>query len=902
MSTELPKTFDPAEIEARWYAHWEGEGLFRPDRPQAEPYTIVNPPPNVTGSLHIGHALDNTLQDVMIRYERLRGKDALWVVGTDHAGIATQMVVERQLEANQDKRTNYSREDFIAKVWEWKEESGGTITRQLRRLGCSMDWSREQFTMDDHFSQAVLKTFVDLHKDGLIYRDKRLVNWDPKLKTAISDLEVETQDVKGSFWHFRYPLEDGVTLADGRDYIEVATTRPETMLADMAVAVHPDDARYASVVGKHVVLPITGRRVPIVADEHADPELGSGAVKITPGHDFNDFEVGKRAGFKPADMLNMLDGEANVCQTADGLVPEEFLGLHRFKRDGVDGARELVVRRLKELDCLIPHVTKDKEGNAVEHDAEPRTIATPFGDRGGVVIEPWLTDQWYVDAETLAKKPIEAVKSGAVEIVPKSWEKTFFNWMENIQPWCVSRQLWWGHRIPAWYDADGKAYVAMTQEEAQAQAGDGIALTRDEDVLDTWFSSALWPSATLGWPDKTDLVDKHYPNSLLISGFDILFFWDARMMMMGQYNTGQNPWPKLYLHGLVRAADGQKMSKSKGNVVDPLGLIDQYGADALRFFMAAMESQGRDVKMDEKRVEGYRNFATKLWNAARFCEANGIAASTQIAAPEATSAVNRWIIGETVATLKALDEAMAALRFDAAANTIYQFVWANFCDWYLELIKGQIDAETKAVAGWALDQILVMLHPFMPFITEELWSKLGDRADYPLITAKWPQPQADIDPAAKAEVDWLIALTTALRAAKNELGLAPGAKLDAYVVNPSITAKKALAVNSTSIGRVARLGAVFQHEPPKGAAMQVTAGDDTFIIPLEGLIDIDAEKSRLEKALAASQKEAKSLEGRLSNANFTERAKPEAVEKARADHAHHSAEVERLTAALARLG
>ncbi|MFT6609155.1 MAG: valyl-tRNA synthetase, partial [Qipengyuania sp.] len=557
MSTELPTTFDPAEIEQRWYAHWEDQGLFRPDRPDAQPYTIVNPPPNVTGSLHIGHALDNTLQDIMVRYERLRGKDALWVVGTDHAGIATQMVVERQLEAKQDKRTNYSREDFVAKVWEWKEESGGTITRQLRRLGCSMDWSREQFTMDPHFSAAVTKTFVDLYNDGLIYRDKRLVNWDPKLKTAISDLEVETQDVKGSFWHFRYPLEEGVTLADGRDYIEVATTRPETMLADMAVAVHPEDERYKSVVGKHVVLPITGRRVPIVADEHADPELGSGAVKITPGHDFNDFEVGKRAGFKPAEMLNMLDGEANVCQVNDAAkIPDEFIGLHRFKRDGVDGARELVVQRLKESGHLIPHIAKTKKGEEQELDAEPRTIATPFGDRGGVVIEPWLTDQWYVDAEKLAVKPIEAVKNGEVEIVPKSWKKTFFNWMENIQPWCVSRQLWWGHRIPAWYDAEGKAYVALNEEEAQAQAGEGAALTRDEDVLDTWFSSALWPFATLGWPEQTDLVAKHYPNDLLVSGFDILFFWDARMMMMGQYTTGQNPWPKLYLHGLVRAADG----------------------------------------------------------------------------------------------------------------------------------------------------------------------------------------------------------------------------------------------------------------------------------------------------------------------------------------------------------
>ncbi|ASP30992.1 valine--tRNA ligase [Qipengyuania flava] len=902
MSTELPKTFDPAEIEARWYTHWENEGLFRPERPDAEPYTIVNPPPNVTGSLHIGHALDNTLQDIMIRYERLRGKDALWVVGTDHAGIATQMVVERQLEAKQDKRTNYSREDFVAKVWEWKEESGGTITRQLRRLGCSMDWSREQFTMDEHFSNAVLKTFVDLYNDGLIYRDKRLVNWDPKLKTAISDLEVETQDVKGSFWHFRYPLEDGVTLADGRDHIEVATTRPETMLADMAVAVHPDDERYKSVVGKHVVLPITGRRVPIVADEHADPELGSGAVKITPGHDFNDFEVGKRAGFKPAEMLNMLDAEANVCQTADALVPEEFLGLHRFKRDGVDGARELVVQRLKESGHLIPHIAKTKKGEEQELDAEPRTIATPFGDRGGVVIEPWLTDQWYVDAETLAKKPIEAVKNGEVEIVPKAWEKTFFNWMENIQPWCVSRQLWWGHRIPAWYDGDGKAYVALSEAEAQAQAGEGVALTRDDDVLDTWFSSALWPSATLGWPEQTDLVAKHYPNDLLISGFDILFFWDARMLMMGQYNTGKNPWPKLYLHGLVRAADGAKMSKSKGNVVDPLGLIDQYGADALRFFMAAMESQGRDIKMDDKRIEGYRNFATKLWNATRFCQSNGIGASSSIAAPAASHAVNRWIIGEVVETKEALDAALAELRFDAAANTIYHFVWDRFCDWYLELIKGQIDEETKAVAGWTLDQIFVMLHPFMPFITEELWSKQGERTNHPLITASWVDPQAEVDPAAKAEIDWLIALTGAVRTAKNELGIAPGAKLEAFCPAPGELAKSVVEANAAAIERLARLTPIHFAEAPDGAAMQVAAGEDAFVIPLEGIIDIAAEKARLEKALEASAKEAKSLEGRLSNANFVERAKPEAVEKARADHAHHTAEVARLEAALARLG
>ena len=914
MDTTLPTTFNPAEIEARWYRHWEKTGGFRPERPDAQPFTIVNPPPNVTGSLHIGHALDNTLQDIVIRYERMRGKDALWVVGTDHAGIATQMVVERQLEERQDKRTNYSREDFVAKVWEWKATSGGQITHQLRRLGCSMDWSREQFTMDPHFTKAVLKTFVDLYNDGLIYRDKRLVNWDPKLKTAISDLEVETQTIAGSFWHLKYPLADGATLPDGRDYLEVATTRPETMLADMAVAVHPDDERYTSVVGKHVVLPITGRRIPVIADEHADPELGSGCVKITPGHDFNDFEVGKRAGFAPGEMLNMLDGDANVCQTADGLVPEEFVGLHRFKCDGKDGAREAVVARLKADGFLIPHIAKTKQGEEVEHDAEPRQIATPFGDRGGVVIEPWLTDQWYVDAAKLAEKPIQQVRDGTVEIVPKTWEKTFFNWMENIQPWCVSRQLWWGHQIPAWFDADGNVFVAESEDAAQALAGEGTALTRDEDVLDTWFSSALWPSATLGWPDETDLLRKHFPNSLLISGFDILFFWDARMMMMGNYTLGQAPWPRLYLHGLVRAADGAKMSKSKGNVVDPLGLIDQYGADALRFFMAAMESQGRDIKMDQSRVEGYRNFATKLWNATRFCQSNGIGASSTLKAPEARLAANQWIIGEVQQCVRELDAAMADLRFDAAANAIYQFTWSKFCDWYLELIKpvfaegaSEIAAsETRAVAGWALDQILVMLHPFMPFITEELWHSQGTR-QYDLIVAHWPDPRAQVSKDATDAIDWVIDLTTNVRSAKNELGIVPGAKLAAFLPAPSDLAASTIERSSAAIERLARLTPVTVGEAPAGPAMQVTAqagsgGRDVFIIPLEGIIDIDAEKSRLQKALEASQKEAKSLEGRLSNANFVERAKPEAVEKAKADFAHHSGEVERLEAALKRLG
>ncbi len=893
MTTELPKTFDPAEIESRWYAHWEGEGLFRPDRPGADPWTIVNPPPNVTGSLHIGHALDNTLQDILVRHARLKGKDARWVVGTDHAGIATQMVVERQLNARQDKRTNYTREQFVDLVWKWKAESGGAITGQLRRLGCSMDWANERFTMDEGFSKAVLKVFVQLYREGLLYRDKRLVNWDPGLGTAISDLEVETREVRGNFWHLRYPL------ADGSGFIQVATTRPETMLADMAVAVHPEDERYKALVGKQVRLPITGRLIPIIADEHADPELGSGAVKITPGHDFNDFEVGVRAGFKAAAMLNMLDAKAAICQTQDGLVPAELIGLDRFD------ARKAIVARLKEEGFLVPFV--DKDGN--EHDAEPRTIQTPFGDRSGQVIEPWLTDQWYVDAKTLAQPAIEAVRSGATRVVPKAWEKTYFNWMENIQPWCVSRQLWWGHRIPAWFDADGNAYVAETEEEAQAQAGEGVALTRDPDVLDTWFSSALWPFATLGWPENTDpTLGGRYPNDVLISGFDILFFWDARMLMQGLHFMKEVPFKTLYLHGLVRAADGQKMSKSKGNTVDPLGLIDKYGADALRFFMAAMESQGRDIKMDEKRIEGYRNFATKLWNAARFCQSNGIAASKQLEAPSAELAVNRWIIAETVATVQALDLALADLRFDEAANTIYQFVWSRFCDWYLELIKPVLQGEgvegadeTRAVAGWALDQILVMLHPFMPFITEELWSKMGPR-DHDLIVAHWPMADARaLDPAAAQEIDWLIRLVSEIRAARTELNVPPGARLALHVRDASAETLARLGRQDAALARLGRVDQA-QGEAPAGGALQIVVDEATFVMPLGDVVDLEAERARLTKAIAAAAKERDSLAGRLANPSFVERAKPEAVEKARADHAEKAAEADRLTAALARLG
>ena len=898
--TGLPKTFDPAAIETRWYQHWEANGLFRPDRPGAEPFTIVNPPPNVTGSLHVGHALDNTLQDIVVRYERLRGKDALWVVGTDHAGIATQMVVERQLNAAGQKRTDFSRDDFVAKVWDWKAESGGAITSQLRRLGCSMDWANERFTMDEGFSKAVIKVFVELHQRGLLYRDKRLVNWDPHFRSAISDLEVETKETQGGFWRFRYPLADGVTLADGSDHIVVATTRPETMLADMAIAVHPDDARYQAVIGKEILQPITGRRFKIVADEHADPELGSGAVKITPGHDFNDFEVGKRAGMKAADMLNMFDADANVVQTADGLIPDRFLGLHRFKKDGVDGAREIVVAEMKALGLLVPHVTKNKEGEDVAADFEPRTIQTPYGDRSGVVIEPWLTDQWYVDAGKLAVAPMQAVRDGRIEIVPKSWEKTFFNWMENIQPWCVSRQLWWGHQIPAWFDDEGNAYVAETEEEAQLQAGNK-KLVRDPDVLDTWFSSALWPFGTLGWPEQSDTLSRHYPNDLLISGFDILFFWDARMAMQGMEFMGDVPWKKLYLHGLVRAADGQKMSKSKGNVVDPLGLIDKFGADALRFFMAAMESQGRDVKMDEKRVEGYRNFATKLWNAARFLQANGVTASTSREAPHATLPVNRWIIAETVATVQAIDTAMAELRFDAGANAIYHFVWDQFCDWYIELTKGSMDDETKAVAGWAFDQILVMLHPFMPFITEELWQLTGQRAQE-LIVAEWPVALYEVDTDAQGEIDWLIRLVSAIRTARTELNVPPGAKLRMVVRDAADATRGRLDRQGAALARLGRIESLAFGEDVAGGAAQIVVDEATFILPLEGVIDIAAEKTRLEKALAAAAKERDSLGGRLSNPAFVEKAKPEAVAKAREDHAEKTAEAERLKAALDRLG
>jgi valyl-tRNA synthetase len=918
--SELPKTFDPAAIEQRWYDHWESNGLFRPQRPDEEPWTIVMPPPNVTGSLHIGHALDNTLQDVLTRRERMRGKDALWVVGTDHAGIATQMVVERNLESQGVKRAEIGREAFLEHVWEWKAQSGGSITRQLRRLGASCDWSNERFTMDPGFSKAVIKVFVELYNRKLLYRAKRLVNWDPKFQTAISDLEVENREVQGHMWHFKYPLaggetytyvekdEDGnVTLTEERDYISIATTRPETMLGDGAVAVHPGDERYRPIVGKLCEIPVGPkehrRLIPIITDDYPDPDFGSGAVKITGAHDLNDYGVAQRNGIP---MYRLMDGTAHMrsdgpsyeesakraVEIARGakaspeevdalnLVPEEYRGLDRYD------ARKAVVADI------------DSEGLMVT--VEDKLIMQPFGDRSGLVIEPMLTDQWYVDAETLAKPAIEAVRSGDIAVVPETWKKTWFNWLENIQPWCVSRQLWWGHRIPAWFDASGNVFVAETFEEAQQQAGAGVELRQDEDVLDTWFSSALWPFATLGWPEETHDLKRHYPNDVLISGFDIIFFWDARMAMQGFEFMGERPWKTLYLHGLVRDAKGQKMSKSKGNTVDPLGLIDKYGADALRFTMAAMESQGRDIKLDEKRVEGYRNFATKLWNAARFLQMNGVGASQSIAAPAAELPVNRWIIGEVVNTLAELDKAFDELRFDDMANAIYHFTWGTFCDWYVELVKGAFDEETKRVAAWVFDQILVMLHPFMPFVTEELWN--ANERPYELIVAKWPEPEAQSDREAKAEIEWLIELVSEIRSARTELNVPPSAKLHLFATNaPDETADRLDRLH-TMLTRLARLQSI-QLSPFDGAgAAQVVVGGTTYALPLEGVIDLEAERGRLTKAVGAAEKERDSLAQRLGNPAFTERAKPEAVEKARSDHAEKSAEAERYRAALERLG
>jgi valyl-tRNA synthetase len=882
----LDKTYSPADIEARWYAHWETSGVFAAGQSNgalgnsAPTYTIVIPPPNVTGSLHMGHALNNTLQDVLIRYHRMKGYDVLWQPGTDHAGIATQMVVERQLEAQGVKRAELGRGQFLSRVWSWKEESGGTITGQLRRLGASCDWGTERFTMDPGFSAAVIKTFVELHRQGLIYRDKRLVNWDPKLKTSISDLEVEQREVQGKMWHFRYPLEDG------SGFIAIATTRPETILGDGAVAVNPKDDRYSALIGKHCRLPIVDRLIPIIADDYVEMDFGSGAVKITAAHDFNDYAVAMRHPEVSIPLINLMNPDASMSNAC----PADYRGLDRYE------ARKKVIADFEALGLL-------DQIEELRHNV-------PYGDRSGVVIEPYLTDQWYVDAKTLAKAAIEAVDSGQTKFVPSGWKKTWDEWMLNIQPWCISRQLWWGHQIPAWYGDDGRIFVAETFDEAQAQAGEGVALRQDEDVLDTWFSSALWPFATLGWPEKTERLARHYPNTVLVTGFDIIFFWVARMMMQGIHFMGKPPFATVYVHGLVRDDKGQKMSKSKGNVKDPLEFIDKYGADALRFFMAAMETQGRDIKLSEARVEGYRNFGTKLWNAARFCQMNGIAGSSSAAPPTASLTVNRWIIAEVARLVAELDAAFAAYRFSEAANTVYQFIWATFCDWYIELTKpalqgedGPAKDETRAVAGWALDQILVCLHPFMPFITEELWHALADRPNYDLITARWPVIDASVaDEAARSEIDWLVRVISGIRSARMELNVSPAVLLPCVVAEASSATAKRLQVHKDALVRLARLASLETGSPALKGTLQVVIDEATFVLPLGDVIDLEAERARLAKSRDKLAGEAKALEGRLANEAFVAKAPAAVIAENREQLADKLAQVARLSEALARLG
>lgn len=885
----LEKTYSPADIEKKWYEHWETSGAFKCGlRSESEPYVIIMPPPNVTGSLHMGHALDNSLQDALIRFERLRGKDVLWQPGTDHAGIATQMVVERQLDAVGESRREMGRDAFLEKVWQWKAESGGTITEQLRRLGASCDWSREAFTMDEPRSAAVLKKFVQLHKEGLLYRSQRLVNWDPKLKTAISDLEVDSREVNGHMWRFAYPLADGPV--DGISEIIIATTRPETMLGDGAVAVHPSDERYKNLVGKMVRLPIADRLIPIIADEYPDPEFGSGAVKITGAHDFNDFVVAQRNDIP---LIKLMDEQARMISTAENNVPSHYAGLDRFE------ARTLLLKEVEELGFY--------------RGVEDKVIAQPFGDRSGVVIEPMLTDQWYVDAETLAKPAIEAVETGKTNFVPKNWEKTYYEWMRNIQPWCVSRQLWWGHQIPAWYAPDGTVFVAETEAEAQAEAdakyGKGVTLVRDPDVLDTWFSSAMCPYSDLGWPEDTPELKRYYPGATLVTGFDIIFFWVARMMMSGMHFMGEVPFKNVYIHALVRDEKGAKMSKSKGNVIDPLDFIGKYGADALRFTLIAMEAQGRDIKLSEKRVEGYRNFATKLWNASRFCEMNGIHGSDSTKAPTANHAINKWIISEVAKTTSSISTAFDAFRFNDAADAIYHFAWGTFCDWYIELVKpvfwGEDEAEkseTRAVAGWVLDQILVLLHPFMPFITEELWHSTRENRSDDLIAAKWPTA-SDVDTKAADEVNWAIKFIQEIRSTRAEMNVPAGAKATALVVGASDVTAERLCAWQDMICRLARLekADIAENVDSKGAA-QLVVDEATVYLPLADLMDLEAEKARLGKSLDKLAKEAGALRGRLGNEKFVAKAPPAVVAESKEQLASLEAQIEKTEDAVKRLG
>jgi valyl-tRNA synthetase len=927
----IDKTYQPTEVEGRIYAEWEQAGAFRAGRPEralAPPYSIVIPPPNVTGSLHMGHALNNTLQDILARFERMRGKDVLWQPGTDHAGIATQMVVERQMMERQEPgRRDIGRDKFLEKVWAWKAESGGTITRQLKRLGASCDWSRERFTMDEGLSRAVLKVFVTLYNEGLIYKDKRLVNWDPKLLTAISDLEVQQIEVRGHLWHIKYPIEGS------EEVIIVATTRPETMLGDVAVAVHPDNEKLKHLIGKMAVLPLVGRRIPIVGDDYADPEKGTGAVKITPAHDFNDFEVGKRHNLPQISVLDiegkltLKDNEAFLDGVGSTPALDETMKLHgvdRFK------ARKAIVERLEMAGFL------DK--------IEPHTHMVPHGDRSSVVIEPYLADQWYVNAKALAVEAIAAVREGKTNFVPKNWEKTYFEWMENIQPWCISRQLWWGHQIPAWYGPDGKIFVAETEEEAVSRAlayyteagaiNDAQArnmathpdkrapfLTRDEDVLDTWFSSALWPFSTLGWPDDTSELKRFYPTSTLVTGFDIIFFWVARMMMMGIHFMQKErpaapseqwiPFKDVYIHRLVRDEKGAKMSKSKGNVVDPLGIIDDYGADALRFTLARGAALGHDIRLSPQSVEVNRNFATKLWNAARFVEFNGAGRVAGFDPKGAKEILNRWIAHETAKATREVTEAIGQYKFNEAADAAYRFVWNVYCDWYVELSKplltgpdGPAKNETRAMAAWALDEILKLLHPFMPFITEELWrvtAETGPKRDAMLVLASWPTHEGLDDAKAEAEIGWLIDLVTAIRSVRVEMNIPASTPIPVTLAGASAETRARAGRWEDFAKRLARVADItFAESAPQGSVQLLIRGE-VAALPLKGVIDLDAERARLNKELQKAEADIKRVDAKLGNPNFVANAPEEIIDGEREKREEAESRRQKILEALERL-
>lgn len=882
----LDKSFNAKEAEARIYQKWEDSGAFKPKYdPELEPYSIVIPPPNVTGSLHMGHALNVTLQDVLIRFERMRGKDVLWQPGMDHAGIATQMVVERQMaEEGNVSRRDMGRDAFIERVWKWKEESGGNIQNQTKRLGASCDWSRSRFTMDEGLSDAVVKVFVRLHEEGLIYRDKRLVNWDPQFQTAISNLEVEQREINGHFWHFKYPLEGGetyeyvekdedgnVTLRETRDYISIATTRPETMLGDGAVAVHPSDERYASIVGKRVLLPLSKRYIPIITDQYPDPELGSGAVKITGAHDFNDYDVAKRHNL-PLYILMDEKGFMQQSQDTDGndVMPAKYVAMERFE------ARKAIVADMDALGLL--KLVEDK------------TIQQPFGDRSGVVIEPMLTDQWYVNAKEMAKEAITAVDDGRTKFAPPNWKKTYDMWMHNIEPWCISRQLWWGHQVPAWYGPDGKIFVRETEAEAQEQAnahyGKSVEITRDEDVLDTWFSSGLWPFATMGWPQDNEDLKRFYPTSVVVTAFDIIFFWVARMMMQGLHLMDDVPFKTVYIHAIVRDEHGKKMSKSKGNVVDPLDLVEKYGADALRFTLSAMAAMGRDIRLSEQRIEGYRNFGTKLWNAARFAEMNECAPVAGFDPKSCQHSVNQWIVSQASLAVADVEKNIENYRFNDAADAAYKFAWGQYCDWYLELIKpimgGQDEAakvETRACAAWAFDQILKILHPFMPYITEELWENMAGDAgrETALISAPWPKlDDSFINVKAQADIDWLVKLISEIRSVRSEMNVPPAAKGKLVLVGASDTTIARMKTYENVLERMARMAGWETADSAPKASLQAVVDEATIALPLEGLIDLGAEKERLSKEQAKLEAEIDKIDKKLANKNFVDRA-PEAV-------------------------